>query len=60
MLIEKLGWAYTTSANISGKIYDKVFAEQAADIIVDFPSETDIKTASRILKLNNIRIKRLR
>jgi len=60
VLIEKLGWAYTTSANISGLPYSKKFARQAADIIVDFPSEADKGNASKIFKLNNMTIKRLR
>ena len=59
-LIQKLGWAYTTSANISGKLYDREFAEDAADVIVKFPTKKSRKNASQIFKLNNIKIKRIR
>jgi len=59
-LIQKLGWAYTTSANISGRPYDKAFAEESADVIVKFPTQKGRQSASQIFKLNNISIKRIR
>ena len=59
-LIKKLGWAYTTSANISGFEYDSKFAENSADVIVVFPKKRNSNKASNIFKLNNIKIKRLR
>ncbi|MEA3455433.1 MAG: Sua5 YciO YrdC YwlC family protein [Campylobacterota bacterium] len=59
-LIQKLGWAYTTSANLSGESFDLNFADDAADIIVGYPNKKNIKSASAILKLNNIRLKRIR
>ena len=59
-LIQKLGWAYTTSANISGEPYDRIFAESSADIIVQFPTKNSRQIASQIIKLNNSRMKRVR
>ncbi len=59
-LIQKLGWAYTTSANLSGESYDLKFAADSADVIVGYPDNKEVKSASSILKLNNIRIKRIR
>jgi len=59
-LIDKLGYAYTTSANISGGEYNRIFAEDSADIIISFfNSNKDIK-ASTILKIKNNNIKRIR
>lgn len=34
LLLKRLGYAYTTSANLSGEAYDERFATDAADIIV--------------------------
>lgn len=59
-LIHKLGWAYTTSANLSGKSFDLKFATDSADIIVRYPNSKGSKSASSVLKLNNITIKRVR
>ena len=59
-LIERLGWAYTTSANLSGEAFNEDFAVEMADVIVGFPCPHRSGSASRILKLNNIKCKRLR
>jgi tRNA A37 threonylcarbamoyladenosine synthetase subunit TsaC/SUA5/YrdC len=34
LLLRRLKWAYTTSANRSGEKYDEAFAQKSADIIV--------------------------
>jgi len=59
-LIRQLGWAYTTSANISGEAYDETFAKSAADIVVAYPFKRSRHTASKIYRLNNSNIRRLR
>jgi len=59
-LIQKLGWAYTTSANLSGECFDLKFAADSADVIVGYPDHKETKSASNIFKLNNIRMKRIR
>lgn len=58
LLLSRLGWAYTTSANQSGKAYDKPFAREAADIIVLPLKQTN--TPSTILKIGKTRIQRIR
>jgi tRNA A37 threonylcarbamoyladenosine synthetase subunit TsaC/SUA5/YrdC len=58
LLIERLGWAYTTSANLSGHPYDEKFAKEAADVVIT-PLNTGSK-ASDIYKLNRHTIKRIR
>lgn len=59
-LLAKLGWAYTTSANLSGKEFDADFAKEAADVIVGFPVKKSDQKASRIFKLSRTAIRRIR
>ncbi len=59
-LIDRLGWAYTTSANLSGREYDSDFAKDRADVIVEFPIKRKDNSASKLFKINNSTIKRLR
>jgi len=57
-LINRLKWAYTTSANLSGKNYDEHFARTEADIIIK-PLSINNK-ASKIYKLGLTGLKRIR
>ena len=59
LLLKRLKWAYTTSANLSGKEYDKEFAKNSCDVEVSC-GLSKVKSASKIYKLNNSTIKRLR
>jgi tRNA A37 threonylcarbamoyladenosine synthetase subunit TsaC/SUA5/YrdC len=58
LLLNRLGWAYSTSANLSGKGYDEEFAHKSADIIVA-PLEQNGQ-ASSLFKLGKHKIQRLR
>jgi len=58
LLLNRLKWAYTTSANLSRQPYDEKFAKEAADVIVTPLKES--KQASNIYKLGNYAIKRIR
>ncbi|HHO65981.1 MAG TPA: Sua5 YciO YrdC YwlC family protein [Epsilonproteobacteria bacterium] len=58
LLLSRLGWAYTTSANQSGKAYDELFAKEASDVIVLPLQQTE--TPSTILKIGKKHIKRIR
>ena len=58
LLLNRLTWAYTTSANLSDKAYDEDFARNSADIIVEPLSQT--QEASSIFKLGKSRRKRIR
>jgi tRNA A37 threonylcarbamoyladenosine synthetase subunit TsaC/SUA5/YrdC len=58
LLLNRLKWAYTTSANSSNKAYDENFAKEMADIIIA-PLHTAEK-ASHIYKLGKNRLKRIR
>lgn len=59
MLLDRLKWAYTTSANLSGNAYDEEFAKENADVVV-YPLESKNAKASAIFKLGIRNIKRLR
>ena len=58
LLLNRLKWAYTTSANRSGSGYDESFALSSADIIIAPLQERS--QASKIIKLGKNRRKRIR
>ncbi|MEA1880614.1 MAG: Sua5 YciO YrdC YwlC family protein [Campylobacterota bacterium] len=59
LLLNRLKWAYTTSANLSSKSYDEVFARDASDIVIEPLS--NVKNASKIYKLGKkYHLKRIR
>ena len=60
LLVEKFGWLYTTSANLSGKEYDEVFAKSVADVVIESPRKKSARAASSIFKLNNTKIVKVR
>lgn len=59
ILIGKLKWGYTTSANRSGEEYDELWARSVADTIIE-PLNNEDAHPSRILKLGSKRIIKLR
>ena len=58
LLINRLKWAYTTSANLSNENYDEQFARQNANIIIEPLNYT--MQSSNIYKLGKKTIKRIR
>jgi tRNA A37 threonylcarbamoyladenosine synthetase subunit TsaC/SUA5/YrdC len=58
LLLCRLRWAYSTSANMSGKEYDEKFACDSADVIVA-PLKQN-RQASSLFKLGKRKIQRLR
>ena len=58
LLIDRLKWAYTSSANLSNKEYDETFAKEKADIIIEPLSGS--KMASKIYKLGKYTLERIR
>ncbi len=58
LLLNRLTWAYTTSANLSNEAYDEDFARKSADVIIE-PLRQNSQ-ASTIYKLGNKTIKRIR
>lgn len=58
LLLHRLGWAYTTSANLSSEAYDEDFAKKNADIIITPLKQK--RSASNIYKLGKFTFKRIR
>ncbi len=58
LLLDRLKWAYTTSANRSGEVYNEDFAIESADIVVA-PLQQH-HAPSQIIKLGKHRRKRIR
>ena len=58
LLLDRLKWAYTTSANLSGEVYDEAFARGAADVVIEPINESG--SASKIYKLGKHTLRRIR
>lgn len=59
-ILRKLTWSYSTSANESGKNFNRVFCESKADIIIEDNSSLYEGAPSSLYKVNSKKIKRLR
>jgi len=59
-ILRKLKWTYSTSANESEKNFNRDFCEEKADIIVENGNRLFEGEASKLYKINNRAIKRLR
>ena len=58
LLLERLGWAYSSSANPSGGAYDEAFARSCADIVVE-PLRL-ARPPSSIYRLGRHKIRKIR
>jgi len=58
LLLDRLKWAYTTSANLSDQPYDETFAKESADVVI-MPLKEN-RHVSNIYRINNQTIKRIR
>ena len=58
LLLRRLGWAYSTSANLSAHPYDEEWARRQADIIVEPLGRPG--TPSCILRLGKQRLRKIR
>jgi len=58
LLLNRLKWAYTTSANLSNTLYNEIFAIKVADVIIE-PLHED-RQASKIYKLSKNTVKKVR
>jgi len=59
LLLDRLRWAYSSSANISGERYNGQYAEDATEVIISEPNSRN-STPSTIYKLGINRIKQIR
>ena len=58
LLLNRLKWAYTTSANLSTQAYNESFAKVHADVIIE--PLRDSQNASNILRLGKTNIRKIR
>ena len=58
--LKKFKWLYSTSANISGEKFDKKWAFNQADIVIENKNGLFEGEASKIYKINNFKIKKIR
>ena len=58
LLLKRLEWAYSSSANLSGRAYDEAYARSAADVVVEPLGRPG--TPSQILRLGRRRVRRVR
>ena len=59
LLLDRVKWCYSSSANLSGAEYDKAYAKDKAEIIIFSPTTT-LGRASKIYRLGQGRIKSIR
>jgi len=59
-VIRNFIWQYSTSANASGKKFNRSFCEDKSDITIEDKKKLSEKKSSIILKLNEKKIRRLR
>jgi tRNA A37 threonylcarbamoyladenosine synthetase subunit TsaC/SUA5/YrdC len=59
-ILRKLNWSYSTSANEAGKNFQREFCEEQSDIIIEDTNSLKEKSSSKLLKLSQTKIRRLR
>ena len=59
LLLDRVQWLYSSSANLSGAVYDEEYAKKMAEVIVSFPHEKSSEP-SKIYRLGHRVIKSIR
>jgi tRNA A37 threonylcarbamoyladenosine synthetase subunit TsaC/SUA5/YrdC len=59
LLLDRLGWVYSSSANLSGECYDEAYAKEVTEVLVS-ASSPNKGEASRIYRLGMVGIKSIR
>jgi tRNA A37 threonylcarbamoyladenosine synthetase subunit TsaC/SUA5/YrdC len=59
LLLDRLKWVYSSSANLSGEPFDRGYAESVADIVI-FEPDIRASNPSKIYRLNGRNIKKVR
>ncbi len=58
--LKKIGWSFSSSANLSSLNYDEKFAKKVCEIIVEDSRGLQEKGSSKLYKIGRKKIKRLR
>ncbi len=59
LLLDRIKWSFSSSANLSGEEYNEYYAKQVAEVIIYEPNTID-SNASKIYKLGIKKIKKIR
>lgn len=59
LLLDRVKWLYSSSANLSGAIYNKDYAKKMTQVVVSFP-EKAIREASKVYRLSQISLRVIR
>jgi len=59
LLLDRVKWLYSSSANLSGAVYDEDYAKKMTEVMVSFPSGNSGE-ASKIYRLGHSIIKSIR
>lgn len=59
LLLDRLKWAYSSSANLSGAEYNEAYAKEATEVLVSFPTKHQGR-ASKIVRLSQTNMKVIR
>ena len=59
LLLERIKWVYSSSANLSGAVYSEDYAKKMSEAIVSFPNKRS-SDASKIYRLGLIKVKTIR
>ena len=59
LLLDRVKWLYSSSANLSGAVYDETYAKKMTEIIVNFPNGNSGES-SKIYRLGQRAIKSVR
>ena len=59
LLLNRVKWLYSSSANLSGALYDEDYAKKMTEVMVSFPN-VNSGNASKIYRLGHSRIKSIR
>ena len=59
-IMRKLSWCYSTSANKSSEGFSRDFCETKSDIIIENINGLHERKSSRLIKINNIKTRKIR
>jgi len=59
LLLNRVKWLYSSSANLSGAVYDELYAKKKVEIIIGFPNGSSGES-SKIYRLGHSSIKSIR
>ena len=59
-VLQDLDWFYSTSANKTDQSFDFEFCQESVDVVVERKVGLSENSSSRLLKINNKKVKRLR